>query len=93
MGFLGQWTSRKRTYTIKEIMGGYFYQKFLFQLNEEAFSELFAELPSRPKLPIKLLVGLEALKVGNGWNDVEMRDSFFYNLQVCYAPEMSSPSR
>jgi len=64
---------------------GTFYQEFFSRMNEETFSVLYSDLPSRPNVPINVLVGLEALKAGNGWSDAELYDNYCYDLQVRYA--------
>ena len=64
---------------------GAFYQEFFCRLDETPFSILYADCPSRPNIPVNVLVGLEYLKAGNGWTDEEMFDEFGYNTQVRYA--------
>jgi len=64
---------------------GTFYREFFRRLNEEAFAELYSDLPSRPNVPVNVLVGLEALKAGFGWSDAELYENYCYNLQVRYA--------
>lgn len=62
-----------------------FYREFFCRLNENLFEVLYSDLPSRPNVPINVLVGLEYLKAGNGWTDEEMYDNFCYDIQVRYA--------
>ena len=62
-----------------------FYREFFCRINEEAFAELYANEPSRPNVPVNVLVGLEVLKAGYGWSDAELYESFMFNLQVRYA--------
>jgi hypothetical protein len=64
---------------------GVFYREFFCRLKEEPFAVLYADCPSRPNVPINVLVGLEYLKAGNGWTDEEMYDAFCYDVQVRYA--------
>ena len=64
---------------------GVFYREFFSRLDEEAFAVLYSDLPSRPNIPVNVLVGLEYLKAGFGWSDEEMYEAFLYNLQVRYA--------
>ena len=64
---------------------GVFYREFFCRLYEEAFAVLYSDLPSRPNVPVNVLVGLEYLKAGFGWSDEEMYEAFLYNLQVRYA--------
>jgi hypothetical protein len=64
---------------------GVFYEEFFSRMDEEAFSVLYSDLPSRPNVPVNVLVGLEALKAGFGWSDAELYDHYCYDLQVRYA--------
>ena len=64
---------------------GVFYREFFCRLDETPFAVLYADCPSRPNIPVNVLVGLEYLKAGNGWTDEEMLDEFGYNTQVRYA--------
>ena len=73
---------RKR---LEKSWAGVFYRDFFCRLDEAPFSVLYAECPSRPNVPINVLVGLEYLKAGNGWTDEEMYDAFCYDVQVRYA--------
>ena len=62
-----------------------FYREFFCRLDEDPFAVLYSDCPSRPNYPVKVLVGLEYLKAGNGWTDEEMYDAFCYDIQVRYA--------
>lgn len=73
---------RKR---LENSWAGIFYRDFFCRLDETPFSVLYADFPSRPNVPINVLVGLEFLKAGNGWTDEELYDNFCYNTQVRYA--------
>ena len=64
---------------------GVFYREFFSRLDEGRFAVLYADMPSRPNVPVNVLVGLEYLKAGFGWSDEEMYEAFLYNLQVRYA--------
>jgi hypothetical protein len=64
---------------------GVFYREVFSRLDESAFSCLYSDLPSRPNIPVNVLVGLEFLKAGFGWSDEELYDEFLYNVQVRYA--------
>lgn len=64
---------------------GAFYREFFCRLDETPFAVLYADCPSRPNIPVNVLLGLEYLKAGNGWTDEEMFDEFGYNTQVRYA--------
>jgi len=43
-----------------------FYREFFCRLDEQAFAVLYADRPSRPNVPVNVLVGLEFLKAANG---------------------------
>jgi hypothetical protein len=73
---------RKR---LERSWAGIFYREFFCRLNEKPFEVLYADCPSRPNVPVNVLVGLEYLKAGNGWTDEEMYDEFGYDVQVRYA--------
>lgn len=62
-----------------------FYQEFFCRLDEKPFAVLYADLPSRPNVPVNVLVGLEFLKAANGWTDEELYDNACYDVQVRYA--------
>ncbi|HEX7556698.1 MAG TPA: transposase [Leptolinea sp.] len=54
-------------------------------MDEKPFAVLYSNVPSRPNVPVNVLVGLEYLKAGNGWTDQEMHEAFRFNMQVRYA--------
>ena len=62
---------RKR---LEKSWAGVFYREFFCWINESAFAVLYADIPSRPNVPVNVLVGLEALKAGFGWSDEELHD-------------------
>ena len=64
---------------------GIFYREFFCRLDEKPFAVLYSNVPSRPNVPVNVLVGLEYLKAGNGWTDQEMHEAFRFNMQVRYA--------
>ncbi len=64
---------------------GSFYREFFCRLNEASFAVLYANCPSRPNIPVNVLVGLDTLKAGFGWSDEELYDHFLFDLQVRYA--------
>ena len=64
---------------------GIYYREFFSRLSEAPFGVLYADCPSRPNVPVNVLVGLEYLKAGHGWTDEEMYDAFCYDVQVRYA--------
>ena len=64
--------------------GTYYHQVFV-RIDEDPFAVLYADDPSRPNIPINVLVSLDALKSGYGWSDEEMHDHFSFDVQVRYA--------
>ena len=64
---------------------GTFYQEFFRRIDEQSFAVLYSEKDSRPNVPVNVLVGLEALKAGFGWSDLELYEHYCYDLQVRYA--------
>jgi len=73
---------RKR---LKYSWAGTFYQEVFCNLDETPFAVLYADIPSRPNVPVNVLVGLEYFKAENDWTDEEMYDYFSYDVQVRYA--------
>jgi len=70
---------------LEQSWAGVFYREVFCRLKEEPFSVLYSDPPSRPNIPVNVLVGLEYLKSGLGWSDEELYDAFLYNVQVRYA--------
>jgi hypothetical protein len=70
---------------LEQSWAGTFYREYFCRIDEAAFAVLYAETPSRPNIPVNVLVGLESLKAGFGWSDEELYEAFLYNVQVRYA--------
>ncbi len=70
---------------LEQSWAGVFYREVFSRLDETPFGVLYAEIPSRPNIPVNVLVGLEYMKAGFGWSDEELYDAFLYNVQVRYA--------
>lgn len=62
-----------------------FREHVFYALDEQIFADLYADVPSRPNVPVNVLVGLEILKAGLGLSDAELYDSFLFDMQVRYA--------
>ena len=75
----------KQRERLEQSWAGTFYREFFRRIDEEIFAVLYSERPSRPNVPVNVLVGMEALKSGFGWSDEELYEAFLYNLQVRYA--------
>lgn len=77
--------SPKQRQRLEESWAGVFRRQVFVCLDETAFEGLYADVPSRPNVPVNVLMGLETLKAGFGWSDAEMYDHFVFDLQVRYA--------
>lgn len=75
----------KQRERLEQSWAGMFYREFFQRIDETTFAVLYSEQPSRPNVPVNVLVALEALKSGFGWSDEELYENFLYNLQVRYA--------
>ena len=70
---------------LEQSWAGTFYREIFVRIDEQLYAPLYADEPSRPNIPVNVLVGLEMMKDGNGWSDQEMYENYCYNLQVRYA--------
>jgi hypothetical protein len=70
---------------LKQSWAGTFYQETFNRIPEDVFRVLYADLPSRPNVPVNVLVSLDLLKAQFGWSDEEMYDHFMFDVQVRYA--------
>jgi hypothetical protein len=77
--------SEKQLTRLKGSWADTFYRETFCRINEEAFADLYSDSPSRPNVPVNVLVGLEILKSGKGWSDEELYENYCYNVQVRYA--------
>ncbi len=62
-----------------------FYREVFCRIPEDLFAVLYADIPSRPNVPVNLLVGLDMIKAQYGWSDEELYDRFTFDVQVRYA--------
>ena len=70
---------------LEQSWAGTFREYCFKQIDESVFAVLYADVPSRPNVPVNVLVGLEILKGGLGWSDEELYDSLLFDMQVRYA--------
>ena len=63
-------------------MGGRILRDDIQSNYEKPYAVLYADVPSRPNMPVNVLVGLEILKAGKGRSDEEMYENYCYNAQV-----------
>ena len=75
----------KHQQRLERSWAGVFYRETFCRLREDAFAVLYDDQPSRPNIPVNVLVGLETLKAGFGWSDEELYDHYVFDLQVRYA--------
>src|SRR5512142_740760 len=75
----------KRRQRLEESWAGTFRRELFSRLDEDAFAVLYRDVPSRPNVPVNVLIRLDTLKAGYGWSDEELYDHFLYDLQVRYA--------
>jgi hypothetical protein len=54
----------KQLKRLENSWAGTFYREFFCRLNEESYSVLYSDLPSRPNVPANIQVGLETSKAG-----------------------------
>lgn len=73
---------RKR---LEQSWAGTFYRETFCRIPEDLFAVLYADLPSRPNVPVNVLVGLDMIKAQYGWSDEELYDRFTFDVQVRYA--------
>ncbi len=77
--------SAKQRTRLEESWAGAFRREVFNRLDEQPLAVLYSDEPSRPNVPVNVLLGLETLKAGFGWSDAELYDEFVFNLQVRYA--------
>ena len=65
--------------------GSTFYREVFCRIDESPFAVLYSDEPSRPNIPINILVAADILKAGHGWSDEQLYDEIQFNLQVRYA--------
>ena len=70
---------------LEETWAGTFYREFFSRIDERPFAVLFADVASRPNIPVNRLVAFDVLKAGFGWSDEEMYEAYLFNVQVRYA--------
>jgi hypothetical protein len=70
---------------LEESWSGAFYRDFFCRIEESVFADLYSDQPSRPNVPVNLLIGFEVLKAGHGWSDEQAHDAVRFDLQVRHA--------
>ncbi len=62
-----------------------FRREVFLRIPEDRFAVLYDPGPSRPNVPVNVLVGLDIIKESRGWSDEELYEHFLFDLQVRYA--------
>jgi hypothetical protein len=75
----------KHRQRLEQSWAGEFYRGFFCRLKEQPFACMYADHPSRPNIPVNILVALDVLKAGFGWSDEELHDHYTFDVQVRYA--------
>lgn len=75
----------KQKSLLENSWSGTFYKEVFCRIDEQTFSVLYVEFPSRPNAPVNELTCLEILKAGQGWTDEEMWHHYLFDLQTRYA--------
>ncbi len=75
----------KQKSLLENSWSGTFYKDVFCRIDEQIFSVLYADFPSRPNAPVNELTCLEILKAGQGWTDEEMWHHYLFDLQTRYA--------
>ncbi|MCP4289970.1 MAG: hypothetical protein GY792_37075 [Gammaproteobacteria bacterium] len=52
----------KQRQRLEQSWAGVFYREFFYRIDEAPFAKLYAAVPSRPNVPVNVLVGLDTLK-------------------------------
>jgi hypothetical protein len=77
--------SEKRWQRLEASWAGTFYRDFFCRIDENIFACLFSDQPSRPNVPVNVLVAFEVLKAGHGWSDEQAYDAVCFDIQVRHA--------
>jgi len=75
----------KQRSILKNSWAGTFYREVFCRIDEEPFSVLFVDFPSRPNAPVNEIIGLEIIKASQGWTDEEMWHHYMFDLETRYA--------
>lgn len=75
----------KQKKRLENSWAGTFFREVYSPLPETIFAQLYSTIPSRPNVPVRLLVSLEFLKQNRGWSDEELYDEYTFDVQLRYA--------
>ncbi len=62
-----------------------FYENVFSKIDEDTFSEMYSDKPSRPNFPINILISLEILKHLHNLTDQELIERFHFDLRYLKA--------
>jgi len=80
-----EWLPEKLQKQLQSSWAETFYNEVFCRIDETRFAALYSSTMSRPNVPVNVLVSLEILKSGFGWNDEELYEQVCFNLQVRHA--------
>ena len=80
-----QWLPDSLRQQLESSWADTFYREVFSRIPEEIFAPLYSEAASRPNVPVNVLMGVEILKSGYGWSDLELMDHVRFDLQVRHA--------
>ena len=78
---------------LKKSWAYYFREKIFFQIDEEKFSVLYSDKPSRPNTPVNILVGLLIIKALTNLSDEELIEAFIFDFRFQYALHTTDKER
>ena len=80
---------RQRQY-LKESWAAYFAEHIFPKINESRFAKLYSDRPSRPNIPVNVLVGALLIRELAGESDQEFLRSLLFDFRYQYALHTSS---
>ena len=82
-------SERQRRY-LKESWAAYFAEHIFPNINESRFAKLYSDRPSRPNIPVNILVGALLIRELSGESDQEFLRSLLFDFRYQYALHTSS---
>ncbi len=82
-------SDRQRRY-LKESWAAYFAEYIFPKIDESRFAKLYSDRPSRPNIPVNILVGALLIKELTGESDQEFLRSLLFDFRYQYALHTSS---
>lgn len=76
---------RSKTFNDPHSWHNQFFHHVVCNIDEECFKDLYSQRKGRPNAPVRILVGMLALKEGHGWSDAQLFEQLHFNLLVMKA--------